>query len=451
MAEAITILGAGLAGCEAAWQAARRGVAVRLFEMRPFRPTQAHVTDRCAELVCSNSMGSLLPDRALGLLKLELEDLDSLLIEVAKRHAVPAGQALAISREDFAEEITARIDAHPLVELVREEVTELPTGPTIIATGPLTSPALTGCIQTLTGQEKLYFYDAMAPIVDAESIDTTIAFRQNRRDEEQDGDYLNCPLDREQYQRFVTALLAAPRVPHERADKELERYFEGCMPIEVLAARGEDALAFGPMRPIGLRDPRTGRRPHAVVQLRQDDLAGTLYNMVGFQCNLRWKAQEEVLRLIPGLESARFVRLGQMHRNTFLNSPELLAPSLRFRAPVNGEERHDLYFAGQITGTEGYVGSTAGGLVAGLNLVRTLRGQDPLVFPRETMIGALLHYITHCEAKRFQPMKANMGLLPPPEGRVKGKRARAALTADRARTAFAAFVAEKGIAAAEAR
>jgi methylenetetrahydrofolate--tRNA-(uracil-5-)-methyltransferase len=422
MNEPIKIIGGGLAGSEAAWQLAQRGFRVLLYEMRPERPTEAHVTDRLAELVCSNSMGSTLPDRALGILKNELLRMGSLIIRTAFRHALPAGSALAVSREDFAEEVTAAIQSQPNIELVRQEITEIPPGPTIIATGPLTSVALTGQIQALTGQKHLYFYDAMAPIVMADSIDMAIAFRQSRYDRDSgsgqdEGDYLNCPLNKDEYEEFVAAVVAAPKTQLREFEQELERYFEGCMPIEALASRGEKSLAFGPMRPVGLTDPRTGRRPYAVVQLRQDNVAGTLYNMVGFQTNIKWGAQEAVLRLIPGLQQAEFVRLGQMHRNTFINSPTLLHPTLQFRT------RPDLFFAGQITGTEGYVGSTMGGLVAGVNMARLLAGKPLLTLPSTTMIGALLHYITHAEPKHFQPMKANMGLLPelaaPPRDKAK--------------------------------
>ncbi len=441
MTETITIVGGGLAGTEAAWQLANRGFRVRLYEMRPRRSTPAHVTDRLAELVCSNSMGSTLPDRALGMLKGEMIRLGSLVIRVAYRHALPAGSALAVSREEFAAEITERIQGHPNIQVIREEATQVPPGPAIIATGPLTSDALTQELQKLTGRY-LYFYDAMAPIVTAESIDMSIAFRASRWGRSQDGsdtgDYINCPLDKEEYEAFVRALLAAPRIELKGADAELERYFEGCMPIEVLASRGMDALAYGPMRPVGLRDPRTGKRPYAVVQLRQDNVAATLYNMVGFQTNIKWGAQKEILRMIPGLQRAEFVRLGQMHRNTFINSPTLLHPTLQFR------ERADLFFAGQITGTEGYVGSAMGGLVAGINLARLLRGEPLLVFPRETMVGALLHYITHADPKDFQPMKANMGLLPELRPRVRGKKRRYAAYAERGRQALERFLAETG-------
>lgn len=442
----ITIIGGGLAGCEAAWQAASRGVQVHLYEMRPVRGTEAHTSDRLAELVCSNSMGSTLSDRALGILKHELMRMGSLNIQTAFRHALPAGAALAVSRDDFAADITAAIGEHPNIVLHREEIIEIPSGPVIIATGPLTSPALTAQIQALTGQQHLYFYDAMAPIVVADSIDMSLAFRQSRYDRDSgqgqdEGDYINCPLDRDAYGRFVQAVLDAPKIELKGADKELERFFEGCMPIEALAGRGLRSLAFGPMRPVGLRDPRTGRRPFAAVQLRQDNVAGTLYNMVGFQTNIKWGAQEEVLRLIPGLQHAEFVRLGQMHRNTFINSPTLLRRTLQFKT------RDDLFFAGQITGTEGYVGSTMGGLVAGINMVRLLRGQPLLELPRTAMIGALLHYITHAEPAGFQPMKAAMGLLPPLETEVRGKRARYGSYAERAAAGLEAYLAEVGFTA----
>lgn len=438
MKETITIVGGGLAGTEAAWQAACSGVHVRLYEMRPKRETPAHVTDRLAELVCSNSMGSILPDRALGILKNEMLALGSLIIKTAFKHALPAGSALAVGREEFSAEITQLISNHPNIEVIREEVTRIPDGPVILATGPLTSDALTAEVQKLTGKY-LYFYDAMAPIVTAESIDMSVAFRQSRWDRSSDmgpeeGDYINCPMNQEEYEAFVNALLEAPRLELKGADEELERYFEGCMPIEVLAGRGMDALAYGPMRPVGLFDPHTQRRPHAVVQLRQDNVAGTLYNMVGFQTNIRWGAQKEILQMIPGLENAEFVRLGQMHRNTFINSPTLLQPTLQY------QERPDLFFAGQITGTEGYVGSTMGGLLAGINIVRLLQDRPLLAPPQTTMIGALLYYITHAEPKNFQPMKANMGLLPDLPRRIRNKQKRYAAYAERAAADMATYL-----------
>ena len=444
----VTIVGGGLAGSEAAWQLANRGIRVRLHEMRPVRPTEAHVTDRLAELVCSNSMGSTLPDRALGILKNEMLQMGSMIIKTAYKHALPAGSALAVSREDFADEVTTTLHSHPNIEIVRDEVTAIPEGPAILATGPLTSPALTAAIQALTGQRHLYFYDAMAPIVQAESIDMSIAFRQSRYDRDSalggdEGDYINCPLNAAEYAAFVEAVLAAPKSELKGADAELERYFEGCMPIEALAARGHDALAFGPMRPVGLTDPRTGRRPHAVVQLRQDNVAGTLYNMVGFQTNMRWGVQADVLRMIPGLQEAEFVRLGQMHRNTFINSPTLLRPTLQFH------DREALFFAGQISGTEGYVGSTMGGLIAGINMARLLDGAPLLTPPRATMMGALLHYITHAEPENFQPMKANMGLLPDLPTRVRRKLDRYAAYAQRAQEEMDAYLAEMEFASLE--
>jgi methylenetetrahydrofolate--tRNA-(uracil-5-)-methyltransferase len=444
MSTPVTIVGGGLAGVEAAWQLAEQGYSVQLYEMRPHRPTPAHTSDRLAELVCSNSMGSTLPDRALGILKNEMLALGSLVIRTAFRHALPAGSALAVSRDDFAQDLTAAIHNHPHIQVQREEVTAIPDGPCIVATGPLTSDALTRHITELTGQDYLYFYDAMAPIVAADSIDMSIAFRQSRYDRDSDlgqeeGDYINCPMNQAEYEAFVNAVVQAPKIELKSFEKELERYFEGCMPIEVLAARDIDSLAFGPMRPVGLTDPRTGRRPHAVVQLRQDNVAGTLYNMVGFQTNVKWGEQANILRMIPGLQEAEFVRLGQMHRNTFINSPTLLHPTLQFKS------RPELFFAGQITGTEGYVGSTMGGLLAGINMGRLLQNQPLLHMPQETMIGALLHYITHAEPKNFQPMKATMGLLPDMNKRIRSKQARYAAYAERAQTHLQTYLAEMGV------
>lgn len=413
----LIVVGGGLAGSEAAWQAAERGVEVILYEMRPRKMTPAHVSDRLAELVCSNSLGSDLPDRAPGLLKAELRRLGSLVLACADATRVPAGSALAVDRERFAEEVTRRIEAHPRIRVVRDEVTEIPDGPTVIATGPLTSEPLTQAIAELTGQEYLYFYDAMAPIVAADSIDMSIAFRASRYGRG-GADYINCPMTEEEYDRFVEALVSAERIPLRDFEREDPRFFEGCLPIEVLAARGRDALAYGPLRPVGLVDPRTGRRPYAVVQLRQDDLAGTLYNMVGFQTNLRYGEQERVFRMIPGLEQAEFVRYGQMHRNTFLNAPLLLEPTMAFRG------RPGLFFAGQITGVEGYVGSVGSGWVAGVNAARFVLGQEPLVLPRTTMLGALCYYVSRADPKTFQPMKANFGLLPPLSPPVRDKRRR---------------------------
>ncbi|MBK9749846.1 MAG: methylenetetrahydrofolate--tRNA-(uracil(54)-C(5))-methyltransferase (FADH(2)-oxidizing) TrmFO [Chloroflexi bacterium] len=424
----VKVIGGGLAGSEAAWQLAERGFDVELYEMRPRKTTGAHVSDRLAELVCSNSFGSKLADRASGLLKTELDLLRSLLLDAAEKAAVPAGGALAVDRELFAESVTSDLLNHPRIRLIREEVTSVPEGPTIIATGPLTSETLAADIARLTGQEYLYFYDALAPIVTAESIDMSIAFRASRygRGDEDEGDYINCPMNKEEYERFIGALLGSERAALRDFETEDKLFFEGCLPIEQLASRGADALAYGPMRPVGLTDPRTGRRPHAVVQLRQDNVAGTLYNIVGFQTNIKWGQQEEVLRLIPGLENAEFERMGQMHRNTFINSPTLLHPTLQFKT------RADLFFAGQITGVEGYMGNVATGLVAALNLARGLEGKPGWVIPPTTMLGALCHYVTHAEAKHFQPMKANFGILPELEKHVKDKRMRYAAYVERA-------------------
>lgn len=418
MYERIVVIGGGLAGSEAAWQAAQRGVPVILYEMRPVAMTPAHRTDRLAELVCSNSLGSNLPDRAPGMLKAELRRLGSLILSCADANAVPAGGALAVDREAFAECVTQRIASHPLIELRREEITAIPaSGIVVVATGPLTADALAADIARLSGQEHLYFYDAMAPIVTLESINMDRAFRASRygRGEE---DYINCPMTAEEYYAFVDALLAAETIPLRDFEREDARFFEACLPVEAIARRGRDALAFGPLKPVGLTDPRTGRRPYAVVQLRQDNLAGTLYNLVGFQTNLKYGEQKRVFSMIPGLEHAEFVRYGQMHRNTFINGPALLRPTMQFRG------RDTLFFGGQITGTEGYVGSTASGLVAGINAARLAQGLEPLVFPPTTMIGALCHYVSSAGEVNFQPMKPNFGLLPPLEGRVRGKRQR---------------------------
>lgn len=421
----VIIIGGGLAGSEAAWQLAERGFHIKLYEMRPNKTTGAHVSDRLAELVCSNSLGSKLRDRASGLLQTELGLLRSKLMMCAEQSAVPAGGALAVDREVFSDLVTAEVKSHPNVTLIREEVTQVPDAPTIIATGPLTSSALASSIASLTGQEYLYFYDALAPIVTAESINMEVAFRASRYDRGDD-DYINCPLNKDEYQRFVEALRSAEKAELRDFEQEDAQFFEGCLPIEQLAVRGEDALAYGPMRPVGLRDPRTGQRPHAVVQLRRDNIAGSLYNLVGFQTNIKWGQQEEVLRLIPGLENAEFVRMGQMHRNTFINSPTLLHPTMAFR------QRADLFFAGQITGVEGYVGNIATGLVAALNMARHLQGKPGWVLPETSMLGALCHYVTHADPKHFQPMKANFGILPDLPERVKSKRDRYGAYADRA-------------------
>lgn len=442
--KALTIIGGGLAGSEAAWQAASRGVKVRLYEMRPGRMTGAHATDRLAELVCSNSLGSNLPDRAPGLLKSELRRLGSLILRCAEETAAPAGAALAVDREKFSGAVTRRIESHPNIELIREEVPSIPGGPCIIASGPLTSESLSAGIARLLGSRHLYFYDALAPIVTAESIDLSIAFRASRYGGgDDDGDYINCPLNKDEYIAFVRELLNAGRIALREFEEAIQsgvnagpdKFFEGCLPVEIIASRGEKSLAFGPMRPVGITNPRTGRWPYAVAQLRQDNLAGSLYNLVGFQTNLTWPEQKRVFRLIPGLQNAEFARYGQMHRNTFINSPTLLLPTMQSRS------RADLFFAGQITGVEGYMGNAASGLAAGINAAKFVAGESPVVFPQTTMIGALCWYVTHAEPKAFQPMKAAFGLLPPLEAPPRNKRLRAAAYAERSLRELDAFAA----------
>lgn len=435
--KSLLVIGGGLAGSEAAWQAANRGIKVQLYEMRPQVSTGAHISEDLAELVCSNSLGSNLTDRAPGLLKEELRRLDSLLIQAADACAVPAGHALAVDRDLFARWVTEKILDHPNIQVIRSEVKTIPDDkPVIVASGPLTSSALSESIRKLTGEDHLYFFDAIAPVIYRESINMEIAYRASRynRGDREEGDYINCPLNQAEYQRFVEALLSAERIELHEFEVELERgvragvhhFFEGCLPVEILARRGERALAFGPMRPVGLTDPRTGRWPHAVVQLRQDNLAGSLYNMVGFQTNLKFQEQRRVLRMIPGLENAEFARYGQMHRNTFIYSPAVLDPTLQFKT------RPDLFFAGQITGVEGYAGNIATGLLAGWNAARWLHGEHPLSMPDVTMLGALITYITQASPADFQPMKANFGILPPlAETRKSGKRERAAAYAQR--------------------
>ncbi len=434
MGQVLTIIGGGLAGTEAAFQAAELGINVRLFEMRPQQSTPAHETNQLAELVCSNSLGSVLPYKAPGLLKAELRGLGSMILDCATKTAVPAGSSLAVDRDDFAALVTEKIEGHPNIELVREEVTAVPDTPTIIASGPLTSSALAESISQLTGQTHLYFYDAVSPIVNYETIDMSIAFRQSRYDkgEQVNGDYINCPMNEEEYGRFCDALLTAETITLKKFEQEDPHFFEGCMPVEAMAQRGREALAFGPMRPVGLIDPRSGKRPFAVVQLRQDNVAGSLYNIVGFQTNLRWGEQRRVLRMIPGLENAEFLRYGMMHRNTYINAPQLLHPTLQYR------NRSNLFFAGQITGVEGYMGNAATGLLAGINAARLLSGKHPVILPTITMLGALCHYVTHAEAKTFQPMKANFGLFPHPQQTIR-KSERYRWYSERALTALRRF------------
>lgn len=429
----MTVIGAGLAGSEAAWQAAERGVRVTLYEMRPRVSTAVHRTGLFAELVCSNSLRGAGLENAVGLLKEEMRRLGSLILREALAHAVPAGGALAVSREEFAAGVTAALTSHPNITVVRDEVREIPPdGIVVIASGPLTSAPLAEAIRRFTGEESLAFYDAAAPIVNIETVNMEKVFRASRYGKGEGDDYLNCPLTKEEYEAFYQALVTAEKaVPHNPEDAQV-CFFEGCLPVEEIARRGPDALRYGPMKPVGLIDPRTGRRPWAVVQLRQDNAAGTLYNMVGFQTSLKWGEQKRVFRMIPGLENAEFERYGVIHRNTFMKSPRLLYPTGESR------QRPGLFFAGQMTGVEGYVESAAGGLVAGINAARRALGQEPVVFPQETAIGALLHYITHADPDHFQPMNIAFGLMPPLEGpKIRDKRARKRALAERALNALA--------------
>jgi methylenetetrahydrofolate--tRNA-(uracil-5-)-methyltransferase len=446
----LIVVGGGLAGAEAAWQAATRGIRVNLFEMRPSVQTGAHRTEHLAELVCSNSLGSNLPDRASGVLKSELRAMHSLLMRCAEETAVPAGGALAVDRELFAQKVTAAITNHPNIKIIREEVTEIPQVPAVIASGPLTSGRLSSAIQKITGYEQIFFFDAIAPIAYKNSINLEVAYQASRYGEEIDGsvgDYLNCPMNKEQYYQFVEALLQAERIKlhdyennmHEGVLAGDPKYFEGCLPIEIIAERGKDALAYGPMRPVGLTDRRTGIQSYAVVQLRQDNRAKTLYNLVGFQTNLKYDEQKRVFRMIPGLESVEFARFGQMHRNTFIFSPALLRESLQYKY------RDDLFFAGQITGVEGYLGNVATGLLAGWNAANQILGKPILQMPPGTVIGSLCRYIVHAEARDFQPMKANFGILPDLEAKIRGKRDRAAAFAERSNLQLTAFLRDNTI------
>jgi len=441
----LKVIGGGLAGCEAAWQAAERDIEVELYEMRPERSTGAHRTGDLAELVCSNSLGSNLPGRAAGLLKAELRMLGSLLVSCADASSIPAGGALAVDRQAFSKCIQKKIESHPRIKLIRKEVSGIPESPAILATGPLTSPSLSEALKSLTGEDQLYFYDAIAPIVHRESIDMSIAFRANRYDRSEGdvGDYINCPFTEEQYIRFREALLGAERIElrgFERSiengvDAGKEHYFQGCQPVEVIGSRGERSLAFGPMRPVGLFDPNSGRRPYAVVQLRQDNLAGDLYNLVGFQTNLTFPEQRRVFRMIPGLENATFERFGQMHRNTFIAAPLLLNDQYEFKGQPG------LFAAGQLAGVEGYAGNIASGLVTGINAARWIKGEPPLDLPQTTMTGALLHYVTHADLQDFQPTKAMFGLVPKPgDGILRSKRDRYVYYGERALADLQAYL-----------
>ncbi|AID42986.1 FADH(2)-oxidizing methylenetetrahydrofolate--tRNA-(uracil(54)-C(5))-methyltransferase TrmFO [Staphylococcus xylosus] len=424
MTQVVNVVGAGLAGSEAAYQLAQRGVKVNLIEMRPVKQTPAHHTDKFAELVCSNSLRGNALTNAVGVLKEEMRRLDSLIISAADKARVPAGGALAVDRHDFAGYVTETLKEHPNITVLNEEINSIPEGYTIIATGPLTTDKLANEIVEATGKDQLYFYDAAAPIVEKDSIDLEKAYLKSRYDKGEAA-YLNCPMTEEEFNTFYDALMEAEVAPVNEFEKE--KYFEGCMPFEVMAERGRKTLLFGPMKPVGLEDPKTGKRPYAVVQLRQDDAAGTLYNIVGFQTHLKWGAQKDVIRLIPGLENVEIVRYGVMHRNTFINSPDVLTETYELKG------REELYFAGQMTGVEGYVESAASGLVAGINVAHKIQNKGEVIFPRETMIGSMAYYISHAKnEKNFQPMNANFGLLPTLENRIKDKKLRYETLANRA-------------------
>ncbi|MCF8697946.1 FADH(2)-oxidizing methylenetetrahydrofolate--tRNA-(uracil(54)-C(5))-methyltransferase TrmFO [Enterococcus faecium] len=419
----VNVVGAGLAGSEAAWQIAQAGVPVRLYEMRPVKSTEAHHTSNFAELVCSNSLRGNSLANAVGLLKEEMRRLNSVVITSADETAVPAGGALAVDRDSFSETITRKVKEHPLVTVINEEITEIPEGITVVATGPLTSHPLAESIKAFNGSDGFYFYDVAAPIVDKATIDMDKVYLKSRYDKGEAA-YLNCPMTEEEFKAFHEALINAEVA--ELKSFEKEKYFEGCMPIEVMAQRGFKTMLFGPMKPVGLEDPKTGKRPYAVIQLRQDNAAASLYNIVGFQTHLKWGEQKRVFRMIPGLENAEFVRYGVMHRNSFMNSPELLKPTYQ------STKREDLFFAGQMTGVEGYVESAASGLLAGINAARLAKEMEPVEFPQETAIGSMAYYITHAEGKHFQPMNANYGLFPELPERIRDKKARYEAIAQRA-------------------
>lgn len=435
MESIVRIIGGGLAGTEAAWQLARRGVGVELFEMRPARKTEAHATENLAEIVCSNSLRSDSLSAPAGLLKAEMRLLDSLIIRIAEAHRVPAGSALAVDRDGFAQGVTQAIESQKNIRVIRQEVETIPlTGTVILASGPLTSPSLSQQLQRCLGEEHLYFYDAISPIVTAESIDMTVAYRAARYGKGGD-DYLNLPMTQEGYYRFIDALIAAERVPTHSFERFVP--FEGCMPIEEMADRGKETLAYGPMRAVGLIDPRTGKRPYAVVQLRQENRDQSLYNLVGFQTKMTYAEQRRVLALIPGLANAEFVRLGSLHRNTFINAPQHLLPTLQWR------RRDNLFFAGQMTGVEGYIESAATGLLAGINAANLILSKPLVAPPETTALGALLRYIADPERKRFQPMNVNFGLIPPLAARLRG-RAKKEMLSRRALADMAAWLRDIG-------
>ncbi|MGF2158153.1 FADH(2)-oxidizing methylenetetrahydrofolate--tRNA-(uracil(54)-C(5))-methyltransferase TrmFO [Enterococcus avium] len=428
MVKTVNVIGAGLAGSEAAWQLAEAGVPVNLYEMRPVKSTAAHHTADFAELVCSNSLRGNGLTNAVGVLKEEMRRLNSLVISSADETAVPAGGALAVDRNNFSGLITQKLKTHPLVTVISEEITKIPKGITIIATGPLTSEALAEEIAEYNGSHGFYFYDAAAPIIDSSTIDRDKVYLKSRYDKGEAA-YLNCPMTEEEFMRFYEALITAEVAPQKEFEKE--KFFEGCMPIEVMAKRGIKTMLFGPMKPVGLEDPKTGKRPYAVIQLRQDNAAASMYNIVGFQTHLKWGEQKRVFQMIPGLENAEFLRYGVMHRNSFMNSPELLRPTYQ------SKKRDDLFFAGQMTGVEGYVESAGSGLVAGINAARLAKGEELIEFPHETAIGSMAYYITHAEGKHFQPMNANFGLFPSLPERVRDKKLRYETLAERALNALA--------------
>ncbi|GIO53158.1 FADH(2)-oxidizing methylenetetrahydrofolate--tRNA-(uracil(54)-C(5))-methyltransferase TrmFO [Paenibacillus cineris] len=434
----VTVIGAGLAGSEAAWQIASRGVPVKLYEMRPVVKTPAHHTDKFAELVCTNSLRANGLTNAVGVIKEEMRMLDSLILKSADKNAVPAGGALAVDRDGFSGDITSTLHNHPLIEVVNEEIQHIPEeGIVVIATGPLTSPALSAEIKALMGEEYFYFYDAAAPIVEKDSIDMSKVYLASRYDKGEAA-YLNCPMTEEEFNAFYDALVNAEVAQLKEFEKEV--YFEGCMPIEVMMKRGKQTALFGPMKPVGLVNPHTGELPYSVVQLRQDNAAGTLYNLVGFQTHLKWGEQKRVFSMIPGLENAEYVRYGVMHRNTFINSPKLLQPTYQLKTNEN------LFFAGQMTGVEGYVESAASGLIAGINAARKALGQDLVVFPDTSTLGSMAHYITTADSEHFQPMNANFGLLPKLEKKIRNKKEKNEALANRALETIAAFIQEAGLA-----
>lgn len=432
MTDSVTVIGAGLAGSEAAWQIAKQGVKVKLYEMRPKVKTAAHITNNFAELVCSNSLRGASLTNAIGLLKEEMRRLDSVIMSAADLTAVPAGGALAVDRDLFSMEVTNRLSQHPLIEVIREEQDDVPDeGIVVVATGPLTSASLSRSIAEMTGEEYFYFYDAAAPIVHKESIDFDKVYVASRYDKGEAA-YINCPMTEEEFDRFYEALTTAETAPVKEFEKEV--YFEGCMPAEVMAKRGRQTLLFGPLKPVGLPNPRTGKIPFAVVQLRQDNAAATLYNIVGFQTHLKWGEQARVFRMIPGLENSEFARFGVMHRNTYINSPRVLKQTYQLK------KRDSLFFAGQITGVEGYVESAAAGLLAGINAGRLARGLEPIIFPHETAIGAMSYYVTHASPDNFQPMNATFGLLPPLKEKIRDKQVKNEKISERALTMLDEFL-----------